>query len=103
MTHVLRICSWIPVTLGISVVIVFSNRVFLEHKVIVEELVYEKQYVHVFKLIPVWMNCVLIAYVISDTDSMYTCNFLLIFAVSEISILGDEGKHSNNKHLRVVL
>lgn len=40
MTHVLRICSWIPVTLGISVVIVFSNHVFLEHKMIVKELVY---------------------------------------------------------------
>lgn len=28
MTHVLRICSWIPVTFGVSVVVVFSNYVF---------------------------------------------------------------------------
>lgn len=40
MTHVLRICSWIPVTFGISVVIVFSNYVFLEHRMVTEELVY---------------------------------------------------------------
>lgn len=39
MTHVLRICSWIPVTFGTSVVIVFNNYVFLEHKIMVKELV----------------------------------------------------------------
>lgn len=39
MTHVLRICIRIPVTFSISLVIVFHNYVFLEHKVIVKELV----------------------------------------------------------------
>lgn len=43
MTHVLRICSWIPVTFVISVVIVFCNYVFLEHKTIIRDLVCKTQ------------------------------------------------------------
>lgn len=39
MTHVLRICSWIPVTFGISLSL-FSVVVFLEHAVIMKELLY---------------------------------------------------------------
>lgn len=39
MTHVLRICSWIAVTFGVSLSL-FSVVVFLEHAVMVKELLY---------------------------------------------------------------